>query len=76
MSSNLYILAKWLPVEIANYNGLFDSCRKLEITSTELLLRLSGLLDSLKNKHCSKFNPLINDNELQLTVSILCICLE
>ncbi|XP_028129058.2 uncharacterized protein LOC114325248 [Diabrotica virgifera virgifera] len=67
MTWNAHIIQKWLPPEILNYEELFASCRNLENTCGSLTSRLEVLLNNLKSKHSSKFNPLLHDNDLQLT---------
>lgn len=69
MSWNSQIIQKWLPLEISDYKGLFETCKHLDFTCELLTRRLEVLLNKLKRKPGSKFNPLINDNDFQLTVS-------
>ncbi|CAG9834105.1 unnamed protein product [Diabrotica balteata] len=77
MTWNAHIIQKWLPPEILNYEELFTSCRNLESTCGSLTSRLEVLLNNLKSKHSSKFNPLLHDNDLQLTdVEDLTLTLE
>ncbi|KAG5887439.1 hypothetical protein JTB14_003291 [Gonioctena quinquepunctata] len=67
MSRNIQIIAKWLPSEILEKNYLYTSCSSLEGTCINLLHRFEGLLNNLKDRPGSKFNPLVSENEMQIT---------
>ncbi|CAG9865368.1 unnamed protein product [Phyllotreta striolata] len=64
---NSQIIQKWLPADVSQRKELFDDCKLLNSTCESLADRLEALSNQLRSKPGSKFNPLIHENDLQLT---------
>lgn len=72
MSKNICTLTKWLPVEILEHQEFFDGCKEMENTGLNLITRINVLCNKIKNNKGIKFNhPLVSENEMSVTVSIL-----
>lgn len=77
MSKNICTLTKWFPYEILEHQDFFDGCKEMEITGLNLITRINLLSNFVKNNKGFRYNqPLVNENEMFLTVSFLQLLLK
>lgn len=67
MSRSIQTITKWVPLEIINYNDLFQSCKELQATALNLLHRVCKALTKLKARRAC-FSFFEKEFELQIQV--------
>jgi hypothetical protein len=68
MSRNIQTVTKWLPSDVKGSEIIFQECKNLKRSSTNLLQRISALLENLKKKYNTKIHHNCIQNELNIQV--------
>jgi hypothetical protein len=66
MSRNIQTVTKWLPSDVKGSEIIFQECKNLKRSSTNLLQRISALLENLKKKYNTKIHHNCIQNELNI----------
>ncbi|XP_015838972.1 uncharacterized protein LOC656787 [Tribolium castaneum] len=66
MSRTIQTVTKWLPLDVKGSEDIFEDCKNLKKTSTNLLLRICVLLENLKKRFGSKLHHSCMQNELNI----------
>lgn len=70
MSRNIQTVTKWLPLDVKGSDAIFEDCKNVKKTSTNLLFRICVLLENLKKRYNTKIHHNCMQNELNIQVRI------